>query len=167
MMTARSDQSLLDELAMLEHRLRRTNDEAQLRKILVMFNNIRNESRTQSQLVRARYFFLRGVLYAKAGRNHRASFLGPSGDTLIYALELFIDADNAIKMAAKEDGWSSDLQTLQRLCAYEAIAVITVLKVWGRDIASLEWPDTTVLDTPTQRKAQSAIRHGYLLPSRF
>lgn len=167
MMTTRSDQSLLDELETLEHRLRRTNDEAQLRKILVMFNNIRNESRTQSQLVRARYFFLRGVLYTKAGRNHRAGFLGPSGEVLVYALELFIDADRAIKLAAHENGWSSDLQTLQRRCAYEAIAVITVLKVWGRDIAVLEWPDTNVLDAPTQRKAQSAIRHGHLLPSRF
>lgn len=167
MMTARSDQSLLDELATLEHRLRRTNDDAQLRRILVMFNNIRDESRTQSQLVRGRYFFLKGVLYAKIGRNSQSGAHGSSGESLIYALELFIDADQAIKAAADQTGWSPDLQALQRRCAYEAIAVVTVLKVWGRDIASLQWPDTNALDAPTQRKAQSAIRHGHMLPSRF
>ena len=167
MMTARTDQSLLDELDTLEFRLRRTNDESGLRRILVQLNEIRNESQNKSQLVRARYFFLRGMLYVKAGRNHQISFLGASGETLIYALELFIDSDSAIKGAAHEDGWSKDLKTLQQRCAYEAIVIVTVLKDWGRDIASLQWPDTNSLDAHTQRKVQAAIRHGHMLPSRF
>ena len=167
MMTARSDQSLLDELDTLEFRLRRTNDEAGLRRILVQFNEMRNESQTKSQLVRARYFFLRGMLYVKAGRNHRISFLGLSGETLLYALELLIDSDHAIKAAAYEDGWSRDLRALQQRCAYEAIVIVTILKVWGRDIASLPWPDTNSLDAHTQRKVQAAIRHSHMLSSRF
>lgn len=167
MMATRSDQSLLEELSTLEFRLKRTNDVAALRRIHVQFNNIRDESRTRSQLVRARYFFLRGVLYAKAGRNHQGSFLGASGETLVYALELFDDADKAIKAEVGQHGWTDELQTLQRQCAYEAVAVVTVLKAWGRELASLPWPDTNTLDPQTQRKVQSAIRHSYMLPSRF
>jgi hypothetical protein len=167
MVATRSDQNLLDELSTVEFRLRRTSGEAELRRILVQLNAMRNEARTQSKLVRARYFFLRGVLYAKTGRNHQSGFLGSSGEVLVYALELFNDAIDATKAAMHEHGRTTELEELQRRCTYEGMAVITVLKAWGRDLSSLPWPDTNVLDRPTQRKLQNAISHGHLMPSRF
>lgn len=166
-MATRSDQSLLAELDTLEFRLKRTKNEAGLRRILVQFNNIRNESRTKSRLVRARYFFLRGVLYAKFGRNHQSTYLGSSGEVLMYALEQFIEADQDIKAEAAENGWTDELRTLQRRAAYEGMAVVTVLKNWGRNLASLTWPDTSMLEPATQRVIKRALDGNYPLSSRF
>lgn len=164
----RSSGTQLGELDIIERHLKKARDNDDLRKVCLELNRFREHLREETLEVRARYSFLRGMLYTKVGACGGLSFLGSSGECLLYALDQFADADEALQRWFTDTARpSGDLIDLRRATAYEACVVLTTLRVWGRWSKELFSPDTSLLDPGQQKKVSKALSAYYILPSRF
>lgn len=161
----RSPDALIAELATIEQRLKRAKDEEDFRRVHALLNEMRNSTRSATEYVRARYFYVRGLAYAKPVRAHKYGFLNSSAtECLHYAFEVLNDdAKVAIERSAAED--PPGLSKLRRDCAYEAAAIYTVLNQWGGTEGLTL--DMSSLDMLTRRKITNALKHHYSLSSRF
>lgn len=168
MVAIRSTSTQLGKLEDIETRLKKARGDDDLRMVCVELNRFRENLREETLEVRARYSFFRGVLYSKVGQAGGLSFLGSSGDCLLYALDQFADADEALEHwfndTARPPG---DLVALRRANAFEAYAVLTTLRVWGRWTEELFTPDTSLLDPGQQKKVNKALSAYFILPSHF
>ena len=166
----RSPNIQLGELDTIEKHLKKAGDDNALRRVCVELNQFREHLRDEAMEVRARYSFLRGMLYAKVGSaTNGPGFLGSSVECLHYAIDQFADAEEALQRCVTDMlRLPGDLAILRRVNAYEAAAVLTRLKVWGYPLGNLtSLPDTNHLDATQQRKVQRALSACYILPSRF
>lgn len=165
----RSPQALLAELETLEFRLKRAVDERDFRHVHTQLNMMRDSIRQDqvAELVRARFYFVRGISYAKPARVHKAGFLHRSStECLVYALELFEDAQNAVHLAANDSSWTPSLRRLEQDCVHEAAIALMVLRQWGSAPDNYRL-DLSPLSTDEQRKIKKALKHHYAISSRF
>ena len=169
MIDTRSPEALLETLSTLERQLRRAAYQPDFVRIHARLNELRNETlgTGQPQLVRARYFFIRALAYAKPARISQAGFLQHSAtECLVYALEILEeDAKEAVQLAGHEGDWSPELEKLQHDCTYEAAVLHTVLSSWGSPRPS--GPELQALNSEERRKITKALTRGYCLSSRF
>ena len=169
MIDTRSSETLLETLSLIERQLKQAGYQPDFVRIHARLNELRNSTMgtSQPQLVRARYFFVRALAYAKPARISQAGFLQHSAtECLMYALEILEeDAKEAIQLAGHEDGWSPQLESLQHDCAYEAAVIHTVLQAWGNSRPSE--PDISSLRPDEQHKVTKALARGYSLRSHF
>lgn len=166
MIDTRSQEAQLTELAAIERRIKRSRGADDLRRAHMQLNKFRTENHTGvSELVRARYFLLRGALYAKAGRNNQAAWLGSSVDCMQYALEQLSDAIEAVRKQAASKGWTGELRDLEQTCTYEAHATISVLRLWNATPGVMFGTDA--LSKSQRRKEEGSRKHLYSLRSLF
>ena len=164
----RSPEALLEELSSVERQLMRAMLQPDFVRVLARLNELRNDTlgAAQPQWVRARYFFIRALAYAKPARISQAGFLQHSAtECLIYALEMLEeDAKTAIELAAHESGCLPEVERLQHDCAYEAAVIHTVLNAWGSPRKTR--PDLRTLFPNEQQKVTKALTRHYSLYSR-
>lgn len=162
--TAQSLRTLqFSDMDLLELRLKTKNDLDSLRRVCVELNQLLARIDKTTLPVRARYALLRGVLYAKVGAHRSASWLGTSQSSLMLALEQLAEADRLLQRCAGDT-----FRTLQRAVAYEAAAVVTLLRVRGTDLTKMPvTPNTSCLSTDQQRLFTRALQGNYPLTSHF
>lgn len=169
MIDTRSSETLLEEISSVERLLKHAAYQPDFVRVHARLNELRSSilGSPQPQLVRARYFYVRALAYAKPARINQAGFLQHSAtECLGYSLELLeSDAKDAVQLAAHENGWSSELEKLQHDCAYEAAVIHTVLAAWGNPRQSE--PDLEALHRDERRKVSKALARHYSLSSRF
>jgi hypothetical protein len=165
----RSSETLLEEISSVERLLKRAVYQPDFVRVHARLNELRSSilGSPQSQLVRARYFYVRAIAYAKPVRINQAGFLHHSAtECLGYSLELLeSDAKEAVQLAAHENGWSPALEKLQHDCAYEAAVIHTVLTAWGSPRQTE--PDLEALPQDERRKVTKALARHYSMSSRF
>lgn len=168
MIDVRSPEALLEELASVERQLMRARFQPDFVRVLAELNKLRKDTlgTMQPQWVRARYFFVRALAYAKPVRLSQAGFLQHSAtECLIYALEMLEeDARTAIQLAAHESGCLPEIEELQHACAYEAAVIHTTLNAWGSPQKTT--PDLYLLQPKEQQKVTKALERHYSLYSR-
>ena len=170
MIDTRSSEALLEEISSIERQLKHARYQPEFVRIHARLNGLRNDTlgTSQPQLVRARYFLVRALAYAKPARTGQAGFLQSSAtECLLYSLEILEeDVKEAVTLAAHEEGgWSPGLEKLRHDSAYEAAVIHTLLKAWGHVRRSE--PDLTPLTPDEQRKVTKALARGYSLRSHF
>lgn len=161
-MTTKSHETLLQELAVIGQRIKRSVDNDQLRKVLVMLNTFSVELPRGNSQTRATYLFYRGVVFTKGARaSTRGGWVSSSVESLQYALELFVDADAIFEELTP----SRELIELRRSCVYEAMVAVTTLLGWGVTPAVI--PDTNCLYLAEQKIVARHQKQGYQLRSRY
>lgn len=151
----------------LIRQIRKSSTRPQLRSLLSRLNTLSKMVGDLSTHDRGQYFYVRGVLYSKAGRMD-----GPwpfsSTETLEDAITFLNAADLIYQQLQRSPRTSySDRQRMQavrRDIVHEAMVAYTKLRSWGHvpDIV----PDTSILDKRDQRHVARALRWGWALTSR-